>query len=80
MAGQILILFTAKHFGSVLNDAVSGEAIHKELPSVVGEPAGSYTQRKKRRGLSSTTTAASENGNLTIDLFTYMRDDQSNSC
>jgi TFIIB zinc-binding len=36
-AGQILILLTAKRLGSILNDTVSGEAIHKELRSVVGK-------------------------------------------
>jgi transcription initiation factor TFIIIB Brf1 subunit/transcription initiation factor TFIIB len=35
-AGQILILKTAKKLGSILNDPVSGDAIHKELRGVVG--------------------------------------------
>lgn len=35
-AGQILILKTAKKLGSILNDPVAGDAIHKELRGVVG--------------------------------------------
>jgi hypothetical protein len=36
-AGQILILKTAKKLGSMLHDAMAGEAIHKELRSLVGK-------------------------------------------
>jgi hypothetical protein len=36
-AGQILLLKTAKKLGVILNDAMAGEAIHKELRSVIGK-------------------------------------------
>jgi hypothetical protein len=36
-AGQILILKTAKKLGSMLNDAMAGDAIHKELRSLYGK-------------------------------------------
>ena len=36
-AGQILILLTAKKLGSILNDPVAGEAIHKKLREVVSK-------------------------------------------
>ena len=36
-AGQILLLKTAKKLGSILNDPVAGEAIHRELRGVIGK-------------------------------------------
>jgi hypothetical protein len=36
-AGQILLLKTAKKLGSILADPVAGEAIHRELRSVIGK-------------------------------------------
>jgi hypothetical protein len=36
-AGQILLLLTAKKLGTILKDPVAGEAIHRELRSVIGK-------------------------------------------
>jgi hypothetical protein len=36
-AGQILMLKTAKKLGVMLKDTLAGEAIHKELRSLVGK-------------------------------------------
>lgn len=36
-AGQILLLKTAKKLGSILNDPIAGEAIHRELRGVIGK-------------------------------------------
>ena len=36
-AGQILLLKTAKKLGSILNDPVAGDAIHRELRGVIGK-------------------------------------------
>ena len=36
-AGQILLLKTAKKLGSILNDPVAGEAIHRELRGLIGK-------------------------------------------
>jgi len=44
-AGQILILKTAKKLGSMLNDPVAGEAIHKELTILKGKQEA---QKRKR--------------------------------
>lgn len=36
-AGQILLLKTAKKLGSILNDPVAGDAIHRELRNLIGK-------------------------------------------
>jgi hypothetical protein len=36
-AGQILLLLTAKKLGTILKNAIAGEAIHRELRSVIGK-------------------------------------------
>ncbi|KAL7427009.1 hypothetical protein ACHAXH_001253 [Discostella pseudostelligera] len=46
-AGQILLLLTAKKFGNIIGDKVSGAAFHKELKAVIGREEAK--QRLERR-------------------------------
>ena len=46
-AGQILILLTSKKLGSILNDPVAGEAIHKKLREVVSKQDTLKLQAKR---------------------------------
>ena len=46
-AGQILLLLTAKKFGNIIGDQVSGAAFHKELKAVIGREEAK--QRLERR-------------------------------
>ena len=46
-AGQILLLVTAKKFGNIIGDQVSGAAFHKELKAVIGREEAK--QRLERR-------------------------------
>jgi hypothetical protein len=46
-AGQILLLLTAKKFGNIIGDQVSGAAFHKELKAIIGREEAK--QRLERR-------------------------------
>lgn len=49
-AGQILILKTAKKLGSMLQDAVAGEAFHRELRSLLGRQETRKLKDRREEG------------------------------
>jgi hypothetical protein len=46
-AGQLLILLTAKKFGTILNDMVAGDAFHKELKALIGREDAKKRQERR---------------------------------
>lgn len=46
-AGQVLLLMTSKQFGSLLKDAIAGDAFHQELRTLLGRQG---ERKRKERG------------------------------